>query len=87
MHERTGCGVCETELDCVDACDTVCCNCDWHVQTRHLNQYKIEINMRRKTCAENSRKFPDKKVCLLLSPYLCFISLLYLDLYVLGMMH
>ena len=64
MHKQTGCGVCETELDCVDACDTVCCNCDWHVETRHLNQSKIEINARRKTCTENISKFPDKKVCI-----------------------
>ena len=28
--------------------------------------------------------FNFSKLCLLLSPYLCFISLLYLDLYVLG---
>ena len=64
MHERTGCGVCETELDCVDACDTVCCSCDWHEKTRHLDQSKIEINTRAKTRAENNRKFPDKKVCI-----------------------
>ena len=62
QHEQTGCSVCETEIDCIDSYDTVQCDCGWHKQKRHLDQYKVEINIRSKTCARDSCVFPNKEV-------------------------
>ena len=63
LHKTSGCHDCATTVHCKNQYDTVPCNCHWHTQRRHLDTYKVEINVRRKTCTECASGFPNKEVC------------------------